>query len=91
MIIVTMEITSDIQISVVLSTFNDEKYIAEAIESVLNQTYKNFEFIIVDDGSTDNTNRIIKSFDDEKHWIDKLAELRIFSIKIQLGDSNGWR
>lgn len=61
-----MEITSDIRISVILSTYNDEKYIAEAIESVLNQTYKHFEFIIVDDGSTDNTNRIIKSFDDER-------------------------
>lgn len=38
-------------ISVVMSVYNGEKYLVEAIESILNQTYKNFEFIIVNDGS----------------------------------------
>ena len=53
-------------VSVVLSTYNDEKYIAAAIESVLNQTYHNFEFIIWNDGSTDNTESIVKSYSDER-------------------------
>ena len=53
-------------ISVVLCTYNDEKYIADSIQSVLDQTFRDFEFIIWNDGSTDNTENIIKSFDDER-------------------------
>ena len=41
---------------------NSEKFIGEAIESILNQTFKNFEFIIINDGSTDKTLEIIKSY-----------------------------
>jgi glycosyltransferase involved in cell wall biosynthesis/peptidoglycan hydrolase CwlO-like protein len=47
-------------------TYNHEKYIAEAIESVLNQTFTDFEFIIVNDGSTDKTDEIIKSYQDSR-------------------------
>ncbi|MEA5626232.1 glycosyltransferase [Nostoc sp. UHCC 0251] len=53
-------------ISVTMATYNHEKYIGEAIESVLNQTYKNFELIIVNDGSNDKTDEIIKNFRDER-------------------------
>ncbi len=53
-------------VSVVLSTYNDERYIAETIKSVLAQTYTNFEFIIWNDGSTDRTEEIIKSFEDPR-------------------------
>ena len=53
-------------VSVVLSVYNGEKYLGEAIESILNQTYKNFEFIIVNDGSADRSLKIIKSYDDER-------------------------
>lgn len=55
-----------IYLSVVLSTYNDEKYIAESIQSILNQSYPYFEFIIVNDGSKDGTLDIIKSFDDAR-------------------------
>lgn len=55
-----------IYLSVVLSTYNDEKYIAESINSILTQTYPYFEFIIVNDGSTDKTLDIIKSFKDDR-------------------------
>jgi len=47
-------------VSIVISNFNKEKYIRNSINSVLNQTYKNIEIIIVDDGSTDGSNKIIQ-------------------------------
>jgi glycosyltransferase involved in cell wall biosynthesis len=50
------------KISVVMSVYNGEDFLAEAIESVLNQTYKDFEFIIVDDGSTDSTPKILAKY-----------------------------
>ena len=50
-------------VSVLTTTYNREKYIAEAIESVLASTYKNFELIIVDDCSTDSTVEIAKSYE----------------------------
>ena len=49
-------------VSIVTPTYNSEKYIAETIKSVLNQTYTNFEMIVVDDCSHDTTSDIIKSF-----------------------------
>ena len=48
--------------SVIIPVFNREKFIARAIESVLNQSYKNFELIAVDDGSTDNTPNIASQY-----------------------------
>ncbi len=53
-------------VSVVLCTYNDEKYIGETIASVLAQSYDNFEFIIWNDGSTDSTEDVIKSYHDER-------------------------
>lgn len=55
-----------IYLSVVLATYNDEKYIASAIESILNQSYPYFEFIIINDGSTDNTKNIIETYKDSR-------------------------
>ena len=54
------------KISVVMSVYNGEKHLRESIESILNQTFTDFEFIIVNDGSTDNSLEIIKSYDDER-------------------------
>lgn len=53
-------------ISVLMPAYNSGKYIATAVKSILNQTYKNYEFIIIDDGSTDDTEKIIKGFTDER-------------------------
>jgi len=55
------------KISVILTTYNRaKKYLPKAIKSVLNQTFKDFELIIVDDGSTDNTTEVVRSFKDSR-------------------------
>ncbi len=56
-------------ISVIIPTYNGEKYIEKAVRSVLGQTYKNLELIIVDDGSTDTTSRIIKALQEKDQRI----------------------
>ena len=56
-------------ISIIIPCYNAEKYIAETIQSVLNQTYTNWELIIVNDGSTDSSIEIINSFLENKKKI----------------------
>jgi len=53
-------------VSVIMTVYNAEEYLRDAIESVLNQTFKNYEFIIVDDGSTDRSKKIIQSYGDSR-------------------------
>lgn len=55
-----------IDISVIMPVFNEEKYLHEAIDSILHQTFDRFEFIIIDDASTDNSLAIIQSYADER-------------------------
>lgn len=54
------------EISVLMPAFNSAKYIDKSIQSILNQTHKDFEFIIVNDGSTDNTEEVILKYTDER-------------------------
>lgn len=53
-------------VSVVMSVYNDELYVAEAINSIISQSYENLEIIIINDASVDNSERIIKSFKDPR-------------------------
>jgi hypothetical protein len=57
---------SDIQISVLMPAYNAGKYIGEAIRSVLGQTYARFELLIVNDGSTDDVEEVVRSFKDPR-------------------------
>ncbi len=56
-------------VSVIMPVYNGEKFIAEAVESILSQTFVNFEFIIINDGSTDNTASILRSYSDKRIYI----------------------
>ena len=56
-------------ISVVMPVYNAENYLEEAIESILKQTYKNFEFIIIDDGSTDRSLEIAEKYKNQEERI----------------------
>jgi glycosyltransferase involved in cell wall biosynthesis len=58
--------TRDPRVSVVMSVHNDQNFIAEAITSILSQTFGDFEFIIIDDGSQDSSKAIIESFGDPR-------------------------
>ncbi len=63
------------KISVIMSVFNGSKFLSDAIQSILNQTFKEFEFIIVDDGSTDNSLNIIRSFESADSRIKVISKL----------------
>jgi glycosyltransferase involved in cell wall biosynthesis len=69
----------DKKITVIITSYNSQKYLKDSILSVLNQTYKNFELIIVDDGSTDNSKKIINFFKSR----DK--RIKIFFFKKNIG------
>lgn len=62
-------------ISVVMPVYNREQYVAQAIQSILAQTYSHFEFIIVDDGSTDDTPRILCE------WAARDARIRLVQLE----------
>src|SRR5262249_42264689 len=59
-------------VSVVMSVFNGEQFLAEAVESILSQSFRDFEFIVIDDGSTDNSATILESY------LKKDSRLRVF-------------
>lgn len=58
-----------------MPTYNASKFLDESIKSVINQTYKNWEIILVDDFSKDNTRDIIKT------WAEKEPRIKYFSLK----------
>ncbi len=77
----------DVLVSVITTTFNADRYIRDTISSVLSQTYKNWELIISDDNSSDDTLKVVRSFPDKRiRILNKkqrlgLAENRNFAIK----------
>lgn len=69
-------------VSVCIPVYNTESFIAEAIESVLSQSFEDFELIIVDNASTDNTMREINKFTDQR--------IKIYSNEINIGMVGNW-
>ena len=53
-------------VTVLMPVYNGEKYITQAIDSILAQTFRNFEFLIINDGSTDNSRKIVQSYKDKR-------------------------
>ena len=79
-------------VSIIMPTYNCAKFIKETIESVLNQTYENWELVIVDDCSNDNTEEIVESFNDKRikyHKLEKnsgAAVARTTAMKMATGN-----
>jgi len=78
-------------ISVIMPVYNCEKYVAEAIQGVLDQTYKNIELICINDGSIDGSIDILKSFGDKIVLIDSIenggiGKARNLGIKVATGE-----
>lgn len=77
------------EISIIMPTYNAEKHINEAIDSVLKQTFDKYEFIIIDDGSTDKTVSIIRSYQDERIKLIENKHNFIESLNIGLNTASG--
>ncbi len=74
-------------VSVLLPTYNAAEFLNYSIKSILNQTYKDYELLIIDDGSTDNTTEVVSNFaDDRINYVKKshsgLASSLNYGLKI---------
>jgi glycosyltransferase involved in cell wall biosynthesis len=79
-------------VSVLMSVHNTEKYLREAVDSILNQTFRNFEFIIIDDGSTDHSKEILEKYatkDSRVHLISRENRGRTKSLNECLALARG--
>lgn len=82
------------KVSIIIPVYNGEKYVSEAIKSALNQTYKNIEVIVIDDGSEDKTETICKSFGKKIKYFKKknggVSSALNLAIKKMRGDYFSW-
>lgn len=76
-------------VTVIIPTYNSAQYLSAAVESVLQQTFKDFELLIIDDGSKDNTSELAKTFSDKVRYIYQenagVSEARNHGIKVSKG------
>jgi len=66
---------NNISVTVLMTVYNSSQYILPAVNSILSQSYVNFEFLIIDDGSEDNIEEIVRSLNSEKIKYIKLKHL----------------
>lgn len=76
------------KVSIIIPNYNCEKYITECLESVYNQKYKNFEVIIIDDGSTDNSVDIIENYI-KLHKIENITFIKQYNMNASIARNKG--
>ena len=84
-------------VSVIMSVYNAEKFLNSAIESITNQTFTDFEFIIIEDCSTDKTLEILKELKEKDNWIKIIQKEKnegpkgfIKNLNVGLNMANAW-
>lgn len=77
------------KVSILITVYNAEKYIYDCIDSIINQTYKDFEVIIINDGSTDKTSEILSTIKDQRFVIVHRTHNYIASLNYGLKISKG--
>jgi glycosyltransferase involved in cell wall biosynthesis len=81
-----------VTVSVLMAVYNGEKYLSAAVESILGQTFLDFEFLILDDGSTDSTSHILRKYaaqDQRLHVISRENKGLVASLNELLGHARG--
>ena len=82
---VNKDITSKPKVSVLLAVYNCEKFIDQALKSIYDQTYQDFEVVIVDDGSTDKTSEILHDMKDSRTSIHTNSENKGLATSLNIG------
>ncbi len=77
------------EISIVMPVYNSEAYLSESIESVLKQSYDNFELLIIDDGSTDRSSEIIQSYYDNRIKVFRNTHNLVGALNKGLSEASG--
>ncbi len=72
------------KVSVIIATYNRSHFVCEAIESVLNQTFPDFEIIVIDDGSIDNTKQVLEKYSPHIQYIFQENKGRAGAIQMGL-------
>lgn len=78
-----------VKVSIIIPVYNGERYIREAVDSALNQTYKDFEIIVIDDGSKDNTPNILENYDNKIRWKSQKNRGQAFAINEGINMAKG--
>ena len=77
------------KVTVLMVVYNGEKYLVECVNSIINQTFSDFELLIIDDGSTDNSLGIIQDFKDRRVRVVRNKHDYIGSLNLGLKESRG--
>ena len=78
-----------IKFSIIVPTLNSKIFLDKCLKSILNQTYKNYEIIVVDGGSNDGTTDYLKSYGEKIKWISEIDEGQADAINKGIKMSNG--
>ncbi len=78
-----------VKVSVIIPAYNGDRYIGEAIDSILAQTYRDYEIIVADDGSTDNTRQVVKQYGNQIQYLSQINQGVAASRNLGLKASQG--